>query len=372
MADGGVLSRLFGGSPQSGLLSPQQLRGAEKRALMDFGLSLLVSSAPPPFGQPRTPLGKAIAMGTLAGRESFERFTQQTRAVETQEAVGGALEEGLSLEALGSAFTEAMQSGDINSARTIVPLLQQAMSAAGESTTAPNLVHKEIPLEGGGKGLGWFNPKNGQLISVMKLPDEGLTTEEIAKIQQGYAQFQTATAKLQEIPQQFRRVFATSQALLASFDEQGRPIIGTEEDVAFRTVSALSAFARLIDPGSVVRSEEMRLLAGQGDLAQKIESFIEGVRAGRVSKSLVKALLAEAKTQLISQQAPFTEQKELAEERLIRLEFDKSDFIFPDPFQAVIDEFSLDGPAERGSVGSETAAERAKRLAGPPVPGGGN
>lgn len=366
MADGGVLSRLFGGSPQAGLLSPEQLRGAEKRALTDFGLSLLVSSAPPPFGQPRTPLGKAIAMGTLAGRESFERFTQQTRAVETQKAVEGALEGGFSVEALGSAFKEALEGGDIDSARTIVPLLQSAMAAAGQSTTAPNLISKEIPLEDGGKGIGWFNPKTGDLVSIMKLPDEGLTPEEMAKIQQAYGQFQTATAKLQEIPQQFRRVFATSQALLASFDEKGRPLVGTEEDVAFRTVSALSAFARLIDPGSVVRSEEMRLLAGQGDLAQKIESFIEGVRAGRVSKSLVKALLAEAKTQLTSQQAPFDEQKSIAEERLIRLKFDRSDFIFPDPFKAVIDEFSLDGPAERGSVGSETAAERARRLAGVP------
>ena len=366
MADGGVLSRLFGGSPQAGLLSPQQLRGAEKRALMDFGLSLLVSSAPPPFGQPRTPLGKAIAMGTLAGRESFDRFTRQTRAVETQEGVSESLEGGFSIEALGSAFTEALQGGDIDTARTIVPLLQSAMAAAGVSApTQPNLVSKEIPLEGGGKGIGWFNPKTSELVSIFKLPDKGLTTEEMAKIQQGYSQFQTATAKLQEIPQQFRRVFATSQALLASFDEQGRPLVGTEEDVAFRTVSALSAFARLIDPGSVVRSEEMRMLSGQGDLRQKIDSFIEGVRAGRVSKSLVKALLAEAKTQLTSQQAPFDEQVEVAQERLIRLGFEESDFIFPNPFQAVMDEFFLDSPAPRGSVGSETAAERAQRLAGP-------
>lgn len=369
MANGGVLSRLFGDSPQAGLLSPEQLRGAEQRALRDFGLSLLVSSAPPPFGQPRTPLGKAIAMGTLAGRESYNRFVQQTRAVETQEAVSEALEGGFSIEALGSAFTEALQGGDIESARTIVPLLQSAMAAAGESTTAPNLQAREIPLEeemGGGRGLAWFNPKTGELVSVMRLPDEEMSPEEQAKIQTAYAQFQTATAKMQEIPQQFRRVFATTQELVRSFDEEGRPLIGTEQDVAFRTVAALSAFARLIDPGSVVRSEEMRLLAGQGSLLQKIESFIEGARTGRVSKDLVTALAAEAKTQLTSQQAPYEEQVGVAEERLRRLGFKDADFIFPNPFQAVMDEFFLDSPAPRSTVGSETAAEAAKRKAGVP------
>lgn len=360
----GFLTRLFGG-PQAGLLSPEQQKQAGAKALTDFGLSLMVTAAPPPFGQPPTPLGKAIAMGTMAGRESFSRFVESTRQTETREAVSAAIQSGtegeFDVEALGSAFNAAIQGGDIDTARTIVPLLQAAMS--NRAATLPNLVSKELPLseeEGGGRALVWFNPKTGtQVGPILKLPDEGLSSEEMGKIQQAYAQFNTRTAKLQEIPAQFRRVFATTSELLASYDEDRGIFTGGDEDVAFRTVSALSAFARLIDPGSVVRSEEMKLLMGQGSLKQKIESLIESARSGRVTASLIRALAAEARTQLESQAPEFNNAKATAEDRLIRLGFEETDFVFPNPFQTVIDEFFSGAPARPGTPG---AAENAQSL----------
>lgn len=82
---GSFIDRLLGGTPQAtaGLLSPQDLKTARARSLLNIGASLLAASGPS-GGQPATSTGAALGQALLSGQQAFQQNTQQAVTAQTQ------------------------------------------------------------------------------------------------------------------------------------------------------------------------------------------------------------------------------------------------------------------------------------------------
>ncbi len=294
-----------------------------------------MAGAPPGGGRNAPSFLAAIAAGTKAGQASYEQYVGKKRAVDTMGDISDILSGGLTPKALEDAIARAVRGGDMDTARTLSPILTALIGQEGG--TLPNLMKHE--LENG--QVAFFNPKTGQHVTTYTPPPgEGapdLTEEQMRIISQAYGQYDTTTKTMREVPLQVRRVFAPTNRLIASFND---PNITEDQkkELAFAAVSALSAYARTIDPGSVVRSEEMQLLLGQGDLVTKLETLVNRVLSGRTSVQIARALQAEARAQLMAQAPVFFQEKETAENRLRRFGFDPRYFEFSDPYTPLINE----------------------------------
>lgn len=207
----GLFDRVFGG-PASAQLSPEQRRGAGARGLMDFGLALMASDKP--FAQ-------AIAMGTMAGRQSYGQYAEEAKQADVAKKLEQIFARGLEPEAVEKGLATALGGGDVETARTLGPILQ-SLIATGRDRTAPppNLQLKEV-----GNNMIWFNPKTGEAVSSFQIPDEGLTDQQHARLLQAYAQFDTKTGNLWEVPIQVSRVMSATNRLLASYDTQGNALV---------------------------------------------------------------------------------------------------------------------------------------------------
>jgi hypothetical protein len=331
------------------LLSKQEQAGAGQRALRDFGLSLIMAGAAPGGGKQAPSFLAALAGGTKAGEASYEDFAARTRAARSQMEMKDILAGGPTPEALSEAYGSALASGDLETARTIGPVLQSLISQQGG--TIPNLMKHE--LENG--TVAFFNPKTGEHVTSYSPPlgeAADITPEDMRIIGSAYDRFDTTTKLLREIPLQVRRVFAPTNRMIASFSDPN-VTEAQKKELAFAAVTGLSAYARTIDPGSVVRSEEMRLLLGQGDLFEKLETLIQRMTTGRMSVDIARALQAEARAQLMAQAPVFQSELDLAKERLTDFGYDPKHFSFPDPFTPLINElFDADGnPRVTNTIG---------------------
>lgn len=361
----GVLSGLEGvfGGPGRGLLTPEQRAEATKESLRSFGLALLAQSGPPGGGRNAPSFLQALAAGTIAGREAYKQSGAEQRKAAATKDIEDILAGGFSGPNLQAAYTRAVQVGDQDTARTLV----SAMQTLPEGGTAPNLTS----IERDNGDVVFFNPKTGEEVTTWSPPEGSagvqLAPEDKRIIAQILGQFETATRTMQEVPLQVRRVFGPTNRLIQSYED---PNISEEkkQELAYAAVSAISAYARTIDPGSVVRSEEMQLLLGQGDLRTKLESFLEQKITGRLAVQLAHALQAEARAQLLSQMPVYRERQETTQSLLDRFGYDN--IPLPDPYTPLYNElFDKQGRTRvRNTIG--LTPEEIEKAGGPAVGGG--
>lgn len=358
----GILSSIFGGGPQQGLLTAQQKRQAEKDSLMTLGLTLLANSGAPGGGRNAPSFLQALAAGTAAGRETYVTSGQEQRQAAATKDIEDILAGGFSGPNLQRAYTRAVQAGDQDTARTLV----SAMSTLPAGGTAPNL--KSIERDSG--DVVFFNPKTGEEVTTWSPPagaeGSSLEPEDKRIIAQILGQFETATRTMQEVPLQVRRVFGPTNRLIQSYED---PNITEDkkQELAYAAVSAISAYARTIDPGSVVRSEEMQLLLGQGDLRTKLESFLEQKITGRLAVQLAHALQSEARAQFLSQMPVYRARQGYAQEVMSRFGYDN--IPLPDPYTPLYNDLFDEQGRTRVTNTIGLTPEEIEKAGGPAVGG---
>jgi len=362
----GVLSGLEGvfSGPGRGLLTPEQRAQATKESLRTFGLSLLAQSGPPGGGRNAPSFLQALAAGTMAGRESYKQSGAEQRKAAATKDIEDILAGGFSGTNLANAYTRAVQAGDQDTARTLAGPLQTIL--ASEDGTEPNL--KSIERDNG--DVVFFNPKTGEEVSTWHPPegtDVRMSAEDKRLATSVVGQFMSNTNLLREIPQQVRRVYAPTNRIIRTYEDPK----ATEQEideVTYATLTAISAYARTIDPGSTVRSQELEGLIRQGDLKEQLETYLSQKLTGRMTYELARALQAEARAQLIAQAPVFNEIRKNYDNMLTAFGFDEGVIqqILPDPYNELYREiFDEQGRVSQNYIGF-TPQERQK-LGGPPA-----
>jgi hypothetical protein len=352
----GILSK-FLGSPVSGLLSKEQRQGAEQRALQDFGLAMLAAGDPSagPGGAPG--FGKALAMGVMAGRESFDRFARDAETVETRQKQEAIFAEGLSLPALENAAAEALRAGDLATVQAVTPLIREMRANAAFAAEAAAPVDFQIlkgdneylvfepgnprPIETipfaaedgdrlhfvtHGNTVSAFDAFTGDMIAQTQLtPGQALDKDTVSAIQAAHRSFdQDAQVKrIREVPEQFDRIMSTSNAFLDTLDANGESTADTAQQLLMGQAMT-SAFARLLDPGSVVRNEETKRLEIAGSVPARIRAMLEKMESGLMTEEIVRAFVFESKNQVEAQVDRWNSIVNTHQERLTKIGIDPS------------------------------------------------
>lgn len=383
----GILNELFSG-PVSGLLSEEQVAGAEKQALRDFSLSMLANAgSKTPGGTPPSFI-EALAMGTIAGRESYNKYASDVRGVEAAQDIDDLLKQGVTPDSLTDAFGRAIRSGDLETARTIGPILQSLMGSGGENM---RLIPKDNPQTG---YIDWHDPTTGQVVL------EGTGSEDILAPalrddkENIVDRFERKVAPQRDVANSYRRVLSATQTLVNHSREAAEAKkLGKEapQVPTAAAMAAISSFARLLDPGSVVRTEEFKIVTNQGSLYDKLNNWWRQIVAGDMPENLAQNLQDEARRQTAAQRESFMDNQQQAWDEGIAVGVDKKFLPLINPFDSSLAGFNegtlelMDVHAwnEQQRIDSEAFAkdpdrqqalrDQMDRDAGlvPPTPGGG-
>ena len=295
-----VFQELFGG-PMSGLLSKEQIAGAEKQALRDFSLSMLANAGSRSPGGTPPSFVEALAMGTIAGRESYDKYSQEVRSVEAAQDIDQLLSQGLNVDSISAAYTRAVRAGDLDTARTLGPLLQDLIGPGGVS----NLIPKEDPQTG---YINWHDGPTGQIVlrgtGDKDILAPGLRDEKNRIVNN----FNQQVAASRDVANSYRRVLSSTTTLVAyEKAKKEAEANGTEPPPTptAAAMAAISSFARLLDPGSVVRSEEFKVVSNQGSALDKLKAWYKSIMEGTLPENLAQQLQDEAYRQTKIQRGTF-------------------------------------------------------------------
>jgi hypothetical protein len=332
----GLLTDVFG-SPAAGLLSDEQVRGAEKHALRNFGLRMMMASGETPnFLQ-------AIAAGTMAGREAYEQFGSKARSVDMAQDIDQLLEQGLTPQSLADTYTRALRGGDLDTVRAIGPLLNTLMGDGGSQL---KLVPKDNPQTG---YIDWHDPTTGQVV-LEGTGDEDILAPALRDDKENIIdRFERKVAPQRDVANSYRRVLSATSALInyqkeaAYARENGLPL---PEAPTAAAMAAISSFARLLDPGSVVRTEEFKIVTNQGDLWDKLNNWWMQIKEGVMPENLAQQLQDEARRQTAAQRESYLDNVRQAHSEGVAVGIDPEKFLkMLNPFDSALAGFN-DGTLE--------------------------
>ena len=293
---GGFLASLFGGGAGEDLPTESR-RTLGRRALFNAGLSLLESSGP---GESRfTPSTlQAIGRGLQSGTAAFAGGVGQEQAAAALQQRRQLLQDADTPTKRRGAFQEILELAVISGDPTRIENASTALTALGDPDefdfeTVDDTLYQ---FDAAGKLVGVFG--GGKEQDVLG----ALTDRQFDRVKVPLKDFNQSTAGIREVPTQFRRVVTSATPLADLPDNATADEI---KDLSFAAVSALSSYARLIDPNSVVRTSEMELLLGQGSWKEKLETMINRAIEGTMSPALARALIAEAKSQTKAQKESY-------------------------------------------------------------------
>ncbi len=292
---GGLFANLFGGQ-QGQELSTKSRKQLGRDALFSAGLSLLAQT---PDAQGFTPtslqgLGRSLA----AGRESFGAGVAEVQAADALQQRRSLLQDADTPTKRRGAFQEILELAVISGDPGQLSAAKTALEAIGDPD--------KFDFESVGDTLYQFNAA-GELVGIFGDGQSQkmlgvMTDRQFDRIKLPFADFNQTTKDIREIPTQFRRV-VTSATPLANLPDNATA--DEIRDLSFAAVTALSSYARLIDPNSVVRTSEMELLLGQGSWLEKLETMLLRATEGTMSPALARALIAEAKSQTKAQKEAY-------------------------------------------------------------------
>lgn len=329
----GLLGKIFG-APSGKLLSEEEQQTAERQAVMDMGLSLMANSMPTSFNEPAKSLTQAIALGVMSGRGSYKRYAESTRAAATATDIESIMSGPMSLATLQDAYQRAIAGGDIETARTVGPLIQSMLTAEASAVERPpNLQFREDPQTGNlvaldpgsGQKILEYLPGTGQLNPVQKKTAADLTHKFMTNPE---------NVKLYDVANSYKRVAVAAQALMgeeqkrmeakASGQEYHPPIAATLE--------IISSFARLLDPGSVVKTEEYLIVSRVGGMMDHLKSWMKMLKDGTMRGPIAEQLLMGAIRQANAQRSSWTRGRDQTWLTGDRQGLTPEDLPFLDPF----------------------------------------
>ena len=292
---GGLFANLFGGQ-QGQELSTKSRKQLGREALFNAGLSLL-EQTPDAQGFSPTSL-QGLGRSLRAGRESFGAGVAEVQAADALQQRKALLQDADTPTKRRGAFQEILEMAVISGDTTRINNAKTALEAIGDPDKFDfeTVDNQLFQFNAAGELVGIFGGGQSQeMLGVM-------TDRQFDRIKLPFADFNQTTSDIREIPAQFRRVVSAATPLAELPDNASPDEI---RDLSFAAVTALSSYARLIDPNSVVRTSEMELLLGQGSWAEKLETLLKRATEGTMSPSLARALINEAKAQTKAQKQTY-------------------------------------------------------------------
>ncbi len=326
--------------PERHTLDADQRREAGQQGLRDMGLSLLMSGGPPGGGRNAPTTLAAIAAGAQAGRASYRDTAERLRAAETTVGIEEAMADGYSPEALQNAFTAAIEGGDLETARSIGPILQQMISS---QATSPNTIKETTdPLTGEKIFFDMSGPAPREIMRIGAgmegdiLPS-GLQQERGRIL----SRLATRSSGVTDVANSYRRVLSATNTLL-NYDKAVALAKQRGESLPARptaaAMAAISSFARLLDPGSVVREGEFHIVSNQGSAVDRIKRWYETIMQGMIPDGLAQALQDEAFRQTTAQRTTMNEINETAWEQGMAAGIKKKWMPLENPFASALAE----------------------------------
>jgi len=292
---GGLFASLFGGQ-QGQDLSTKSRKQLGRDALFNAGLSLLAQT---PDAQGFSPTSlQGLGRSLQAGRESFGAGVADINAADALQERRRLLQDADTPTKRRGAFQEILEMAVISGDADRIENASTALTAIGDPDEFgfETVDNKLYQFDAAGKLVGVFG--GGKEQDVLGV----LTDRQFDRIKPPLTDFNQSTRGIREVPTQFRRVVASATPLAELSDNA---TAGEIKDLSFAAVSALSSYARLIDPNSVVRTSEMELLLGQGSWKEKLETMILRAIEGTMSPALARALINEAKAQTKAQKESY-------------------------------------------------------------------
>lgn len=278
-------------------------------ALSGFGRSLLQSTRKTPArlgrSTPLSRIGDALdaARGSAAGSVGQQQAVAEIqREKQRRDILAG----GGDIEALIEAgFIK--DAGDLARAR-------QAVEAA-----KPKLVFQEMP-DGSLEAL---DPNTGDTVRKIGAGNKDqitLTPDQNQIVTGVRREFVRDTAVQMDQATQVLRIKAAAGQLQKAINS------GDRRRASAASLTMIMAYARLNDPGSVVRSEEVRVIFERvGSITQKVDNFIEQLRSGTMSLSVLNSITEAAGEQIAAAKTFYDAQLDASNLRLsdngIRPEF---------------------------------------------------
>ena len=354
--------------PERHTLSEAQRKEAGQQGLRDMGLSLLMSGAPPGGGRNAPSTLAAIAAGAQSGRSSYRDAAERLRAAGTTAGVEEALAGGYSPESLQNAFTAAVEGGDIETARAIGPILQQMISSG--ATPGSNTIKETIdPLT---DEKIFFDMSSGMPREIMRIGAgmEGEILPSGLQEERGriLSRLATRSSGVTDVANSYRRVLSATNTLLQYDDaaalakERGDTIPARPTAAA---MASISSFARLLDPGSVVREGEFHIVSNQGSAVDRIKRWYDSITQGMIPDGLAQALQDEAFRQTTAQQATMNEINDNAWAQAKAAGIKKEWMPLENPFASALAELRAGDMEEFDMTGWEQGQENASQALTP-------
>lgn len=340
-----LMRGLFPMQGMEDVMDPQALKGARVQGLMGIGQGLLEMSGPV-VGGPAPSFGQALAHGLRRG----------------QEAAGGGVQQGLMID------DRKRQMQSLQARQRVAQMFPLSPRDSREQTIGKlrgmmAALAQMGDLEGAGK-LGEYlksvddagASKNPQTPQEINLGDEIILREQgSGKIVDRYKRNPTPRT-IEDVAQERRFRGTIENQIIGDFQTQTRGLQMaaqgyTSLNAAYKTpnlmqpIAMLYAFARVMDPESVVREGEIATLQKMGALDDQIRIAIEKARTGELPQDIRDYIKQQADANIREKYNMFKHYRGTAINRgegvtdLKRLEK-----ILVDPFR----DLQLDGSAPRG------------------------
>lgn len=258
--------------PADPRLTPEQNAAARKQALIRAGLTTMLGA-----GQGMSTL-PALAAGALAGQSMNAQIQaqdiQQAQLAQRQAMLRAAFGNGqIGEPQLLRAFAAAVQSGDMESAKSLAEILK-SMGGSQAIDTGAYMVQMELLAPDGKTHRYLVDRRNGSKIDMGPIKDPASSARDDIIEQRRFQREETLSRgyvnETKDIEDTYRYVDSALQqsALAQAGDPAAR-------------VNLLYAFVKAMDPNTAVREGELRLVQEAAPLWGKAQRWVEDIAAGK-------------------------------------------------------------------------------------------
>lgn len=334
---GRLRDRLLPTNPaMAGLLSPEEIAAARKRGMMGIGASLLESSG---WTEGQAPtLGQAIGRAMGAGREAMSggiaetlqttklaKEQQQQESIQRNRAriaakfppVAGETKQQQA-QRFRAMFAEFVNAGDTE----MITKLSEVVKSLDD--TVP---YRAVETEDLGDRVRFHNPNTGQVWYEDKgTPPKAATTGKMDPTEVA------ARTEKNRIFDDFQSATRAQQAAARGYGVLRGSILSSNKNPA-SPIAMLYAYARLLDPESVVREGEIATLQKMGAVDDRVRIWFERARTGVLPQDFVAHVKEVADDILEEYRTTFEEHRRVAQQRGVDAGLDVGS-ILPDPFKS--------------------------------------
>lgn len=270
-----------------GLLSDDEKRAMRSEGLLGFGAAMLRASGPSqyPIG-----LGQALGEAIPAGQEA------EWRGLETQDWLQQRRAAKQAAEAKQQALQAATSGEDVDFDEVVRGLLRSGdVETAGEIADIAKSLRLHF-MKGDDGTIYALDPFTGEKRNAigMEVGDEIVTLnpDQMAAVNTIRDDLIKEAGGLLDQASSYSRISGGAEDLKAAVQS------GNRSDAAAAAASVINAYARLLDPGSIVREPEFRRVLSTGSLPARIESLLEMLFSGTMSVDVLNSIVRQSEIQM--------------------------------------------------------------------------